>query len=67
MDSPGHLWSAGGPPRRSDSNPAIQPSCKPRSADQGCHADDSGRTDGRMMAAGSSVTWTHCSVRYEVT
>jgi hypothetical protein len=26
-----------------------------------------GRTDGRTMAAGSSVTWTHCSVRYEVT
>jgi hypothetical protein len=25
------------------------------------------RTDGRTMAAGSSVTWTHCSVRYEVT
>jgi hypothetical protein len=34
---------------------------------QGCHADDNGRTDGRTMAAGSSVTWTHCSVRYEVT
>jgi hypothetical protein len=45
---------------------------------QGCHADDSGRTDGqtdrrtdkrtdaRTMAAGSSVTWTHYSVRYEV-
>jgi hypothetical protein len=24
-------------------------------------------TDGRTMAAGSSVTYTHCSVRYEVT
>jgi hypothetical protein len=24
-------------------------------------------TDGRTMAVGSSVTWTHCSVRYEVT
>jgi hypothetical protein len=34
---------------------------------QGCHADDSGRTDGRTMAAGSSVSWTHCSVSYEVT
>jgi hypothetical protein len=26
-----------------------------------------GRTDGRTMAAGSFVTWMHCSVRYEVT
>jgi hypothetical protein len=26
-----------------------------------------GRTDTRTMAAGSSMTWTHCSVRYEVT
>jgi hypothetical protein len=26
-----------------------------------------GRTDDRTMAAGSSVTWMHCSVRYEVT
>jgi hypothetical protein len=26
-----------------------------------------GRTDGWTMAARSSVTWTHCSVRYEVT
>jgi hypothetical protein len=26
-----------------------------------------GRTDARTMAAGSFVTWTHCSVRYEVT
>jgi hypothetical protein len=34
---------------------------------QGCHADNSGRTDGRTMAAGSSVTWTHCSIHYEVT
>jgi hypothetical protein len=38
---------------------------------QGCHVDDSGRTnkqtDGRTMAIGSSMTWTHCSVRYEVT
>jgi hypothetical protein len=34
---------------------------------QGCHADDNGRTDGRMMAVGSFVTWTHCSVRAEVT
>jgi hypothetical protein len=38
---------------------------------QGCHADDSGQTDdrmnGRMMAAGSSMTWTHYSIRYEVT
>jgi hypothetical protein len=23
--------------------------------------------DGRTMAAGSSMTWTHCSVRYKVT
>jgi hypothetical protein len=34
---------------------------------QSCHADDTGRTDGRTMAAGSSVTWRHYSVRYEVT
>jgi hypothetical protein len=26
-----------------------------------------GRTDGRTMAAGASVTWTHCSVIFEVT
>jgi hypothetical protein len=26
-----------------------------------------GRTDTRTMAAGSSMTWTHCSVCYEVT
>jgi hypothetical protein len=26
-----------------------------------------GRTDGRTMAVGASVTWTHCSVCYEVT
>jgi hypothetical protein len=26
-----------------------------------------GRTDGRRMAAGASVTWTHCSVLFEVT
>jgi hypothetical protein len=25
------------------------------------------RTDDRTMAAGLPVTWTHCSVRYEVT
>jgi hypothetical protein len=30
---------------------------------QGCHADENGRT----MAVGLFVTWTHCSVRYEVT
>jgi hypothetical protein len=24
-------------------------------------------TDDRTMATGSSVTWTHCNVRYEVT
>jgi hypothetical protein len=29
--------------------------------------DDNGRTDGRTMAAGASVTWTHCSVLFEVT
>jgi hypothetical protein len=38
---------------------------------QGCHADDirrtDGRTDGRTMAAGASVTWTHCSILFEVT
>jgi hypothetical protein len=34
---------------------------------QDCHADDSRRTDARTMVAGSSVTWTHCNVRYEVT
>jgi hypothetical protein len=26
-----------------------------------------GRTDGRTMATGPPVTWTYCSVRYEVT
>jgi hypothetical protein len=26
-----------------------------------------GRTDDRTMAAGASVTWTHCSVLFEVT
>jgi hypothetical protein len=26
-----------------------------------------GRMDNRTMAAGSSVTWMHCSVRFEVT
>jgi hypothetical protein len=26
-----------------------------------------GRTDGRTMAMGASVTWTHCSVLFEVT
>jgi hypothetical protein len=26
-----------------------------------------GWTDGRTMAAGASVTWTHCSIRFEVT
>jgi hypothetical protein len=25
------------------------------------------RTDGRTMAAGASVTWTHCSILFEVT
>jgi hypothetical protein len=34
---------------------------------QGCHVDDNGRMDDRMMAAGSSVTWTHYSVHFEVT
>jgi hypothetical protein len=38
---------------------------------QGCHTEDNGRTDGRTddltMAAGPPVTWTHCSVHYEVT
>jgi hypothetical protein len=34
---------------------------------QGCHADNNGRTDDRTMAAGPPVTWTHCSIRYEVT
>jgi hypothetical protein len=34
---------------------------------QGCHADDNGRTDGRTMAVGASVTWTHCRVLFEVT
>jgi hypothetical protein len=38
-----------------------------RSIDQGCHADVFGRTDDRTMAAGASVTWTHCSVLFEVT
>jgi hypothetical protein len=33
----------------------------------GCHADIFGRTDDRTMAAGASVTWTHCSVLFEVT
>jgi hypothetical protein len=33
----------------------------------GCYTDDNGRTGNRTMAAGSSVTWTHSSVRYEVT
>jgi hypothetical protein len=41
------------------------------SGGQGCHADVFGRTDGRTddrtMAAGASVTWTHCSVLFEVT
>jgi hypothetical protein len=40
---------------------------KASSSGQGCHADDSGRTDDRTMASRSSVTWMHCSVRYEVT
>jgi hypothetical protein len=26
-----------------------------------------GRTDSQTMATGSSMTWMHCSVRYEVT
>jgi hypothetical protein len=26
-----------------------------------------GQTDNRTMAAGASVTWTHCSVLFEVT
>jgi hypothetical protein len=38
------------------------------SLSQGCHADVFGRTDGRTddwtMAAGASVTWTHCSVLF---
>jgi hypothetical protein len=33
----------------------------------GCHADVFRRTDDRTMAAGASVTWTHCSVLFEVT
>jgi hypothetical protein len=33
----------------------------------GSHADVFGRTDDRTMAAGASVTWTHCSVLFEVT
>jgi hypothetical protein len=41
------------------------------SCHQGCHADVFGRTDGptddRTMAVGASVTWTHCSVLFEVT
>jgi hypothetical protein len=32
------------------------------SKDQGCHADVFGWTDGRKMAVGASMTWTHCSV-----
>jgi hypothetical protein len=32
-----------------------------------CQADVFGRTDNRMMAARASVTWTHCSVLFEVT
>jgi hypothetical protein len=32
----------------------------------GCHADDSGQTNGRTMVARSSVTWMHCSVCYEL-
>jgi hypothetical protein len=32
-----------------------------RTSLQGCHADDNGRT----MAAGASVTWTHCSVLFK--
>jgi hypothetical protein len=40
-------------------------------AKHGCHADVFGRTDARTddrtMAAGASVTWTHCSVLFEVT
>jgi hypothetical protein len=35
--------------------------------EHGCHADVFGRTDDRTMAAGASVTWTHCSVLFEVT
>jgi hypothetical protein len=34
---------------------------------QGCHADVFGRTDDRMMAVGASMTWTHCSILFEVT
>jgi hypothetical protein len=49
----------------------ICPSVCPFVRPQGCHADDigwtDGRTDGRMMAAGASVTGTHCSVLFGVT
>jgi hypothetical protein len=37
------------------------------SVPQGCHEDVFGRTDDWTMAAGASVTWTHCSVLFEVT
>jgi hypothetical protein len=39
----------------------------PRAHTQGCHADVFGRPDSQTMAAGASVTWTHCSVLFEVT
>jgi hypothetical protein len=41
----------------------VQSPTQVQDSTQGCHADVFGRT----MAAGASVTWTHCSVLFEVT
>jgi hypothetical protein len=54
--------------RRNNNAPSTKQANNCASAlTQGCHADDNERTDGRTMAAGASVTWTHCSVLFEVT
>jgi hypothetical protein len=62
-------------PERCGHNDRMTPTVPPYKTEarikQGCHADVFGRTnrrtDDRTMAAGASVTCTHCSVLFEVT
>jgi hypothetical protein len=72
-----HLYSPplGHPPRSRPPSGTHQGSSPPSGHSyspsgtraQGCHTDDIGRTDGRTIAAGASVTWTQCSILFEVT
>jgi hypothetical protein len=57
-------WPSAMPSAEADRRVEWRTACR---LAQGCHANDIGRTDGRTMAAGASVTWTHFSVLFEVT